>query len=190
VKALNVTAGVRGTDLWGKSTPERTFVVLIEGRIEVGSPGNPTVTLDKPMDYYERRAGAVPGVQRMEPSVLRGLRARDRDGRGEGPVATGAGRWLVVAAALPDRRAAGVLNEALRSSGYPVRARDGERGQVEVVVQGLAGEAEARALAASLRQVDGRCDPAGPADALIGRNSARASAVCPMSSLIRVDSPL
>jgi hypothetical protein len=133
-------------------------VVLIEGRIEVGSPGNPTVTLDKPMDYYERRAGAAPGVQRMERSVLEAY-ARETEMGDGGPVATNAGRWLVVAAALPDRRAASALNEALRSGGYPSELLDGERGQVEVVVPGLAGEAEARSLAASLRQVKGVATP-------------------------------
>ena len=125
----------------------------------MGSPGNPAVTLDKPLDYYERRAGAAPGVLRMEPSALEAYSRETEMGEG-GPVATAAGRWLVVAAALPDRRAAAMLNENLRSSGYPSEVADGDRGQVEVVVPGLDGEAAARSLAASLRTVQGVATPA------------------------------
>src|SRR5688572_29790003 len=52
IKVKNVTVGIRGTDLWGKSTAERDWVVLLEGRISVGSEGHPTVTLDQPLDWY------------------------------------------------------------------------------------------------------------------------------------------
>lgn len=70
IKALNATAGIRGTDLWGKSARERTFIVLIEGKIEVSSPGSPAVTIDQPLDYYVHRAGAAPVVRRMDPKEL------------------------------------------------------------------------------------------------------------------------
>jgi hypothetical protein len=158
VKALNATAGIRGTDLWGKSTPERTFVVLIEGKIEVGSPGNPTVTLDKPLDYYDRRAGIAPSVQRMEASALEAY-ARETEMGDGGPVATPEGRWQVVAAVLADRGVATIMNDGLRSLGFPTEMADGPRGEVEVVVSGLAGQAEARALATSLRKVKGIATP-------------------------------
>ena len=35
IRIATVTAGIRGTDLWGKSMPERQIVCLIEGNIEV-----------------------------------------------------------------------------------------------------------------------------------------------------------
>ncbi len=70
IKALNVTAGVRGTDLWGRSTPERSFVVLIEGRIEVSSPGQPKRTLDTPLDYYERGPKIPAAVKKLDRKTL------------------------------------------------------------------------------------------------------------------------
>lgn len=69
VRALNATAGVRGTDFWGKSTRERTFIVLIEGRIEVSSPGRPPVTIDSPLAYYERKGEEV-GLRRIDARTL------------------------------------------------------------------------------------------------------------------------
>ena len=37
IRVATVTAGIRGTDLWGKSAADRQIVCLIEGRIEVGA---------------------------------------------------------------------------------------------------------------------------------------------------------
>jgi len=65
-----VTAGVRGTDLWGKATPEREFIVLIEGRITVGTTGGTAVTLSAPLHYYERNASAAAGVKTLDPATL------------------------------------------------------------------------------------------------------------------------
>ncbi|HEX7605221.1 MAG TPA: FecR domain-containing protein, partial [Usitatibacter sp.] len=62
IKVQNVTAGIRGTDLWGKSTGERDWVVLLEGKISVGSEGNPTVALDKPLDLYQKPRDGAPEV--------------------------------------------------------------------------------------------------------------------------------
>ena len=70
IKTLHVTAGVRGTDLWGKSTPEREFVVLIEGRITVGAAGQAPVTLSTPLDFYERNAAGTAGVKRLDAATL------------------------------------------------------------------------------------------------------------------------
>lgn len=69
IRALNATAGVRGTDLWGRSTPERSFIVLIEGRIDVSAPGFPATRLDRPLDYLEH-AGGKAGVKRMDAATL------------------------------------------------------------------------------------------------------------------------
>jgi len=62
IKVKNLSVGIRGTDVWGKSTDERDFVVLIEGKISVSSEGNPTVALDKPLDLYQKPRDAAPSV--------------------------------------------------------------------------------------------------------------------------------
>ena len=62
IKAKNVTAGVRGTDLWGKSTDDRDLICLLEGKISVGAEGHPTVTLDNPLDFYQKPRDAAPSA--------------------------------------------------------------------------------------------------------------------------------
>src|SRR6185436_18615166 len=52
IRIATVTAGIRGTDLWGKSDDQRDLVCLIEGRIEVARLADAPVTLDQPLDFF------------------------------------------------------------------------------------------------------------------------------------------
>jgi hypothetical protein len=55
-----ITAGIRGTDIWGKSDVERQLLCLIEGRIEVSSPEQAAQTMDQPRTYYLVAQGQAP----------------------------------------------------------------------------------------------------------------------------------
>ncbi len=57
ITVATVTAGIRGTDLWGKSDPDRQIVCLIEGRIEVTPPGESPIGMDQPLSFYVRDKG-------------------------------------------------------------------------------------------------------------------------------------
>ena len=151
IKVKNVTVGIRGTDLWGKSTPGRDWVVLLEGRIAVGSEGNPQVTLDKPLDLYQLPQGGKPDVTRADAKVV-GEWALETEMSADGPEARADGRWRVVAGVRPRRDDARALVRRLRGAGYPaeVVAKDGH---FIVQVSGLAGEPQARALAAGIRSL-------------------------------------
>ena len=155
VKVKNVTIGIRGTDVWGKSTAERDLACLIEGRITVGAEGHPTLTLDQPLDFYEKPANADPKVARVDPKQLEAW-AKETEPQDDGPVARGGGKWTVVAGKYTQRDGARLVTRALRERGYPAEMAGGEKGEVfRVQVRGLAGEAQARALMASIREVPG-----------------------------------
>ena len=47
-----VTAGIRGTDIWGKSASDRDFVVLIEGEIGVRRGEEAESTLSRPLTAF------------------------------------------------------------------------------------------------------------------------------------------
>jgi hypothetical protein len=149
IKVKNVTVGIRGTDLWGKSAPDRDWVVLLEGRIAIGSEGNPQVTLDKPLDLYQLPRDGKPDVTRADAKVVEAW-ALETEMSADGAEARADGRWRMVAGTRPKRDDARALVRRLRSAGYPaeVVAKDG---YFIVQVAGLAGEAQARALAASVR---------------------------------------
>ena len=153
VKVKNVTVGIRGTDLWGKSTPDRDWVVLLEGKISVGSEGNPTVTLAQPLDWYQKPRDAAPEISRADPKLVEEW-ARETELSGDGAAARAGGRWRMVAAAKPKRDDAIALSRRLRRAGYPSEVVAKE-GYFIVQVPNLAGEAQARALMSSVRDLPG-----------------------------------
>ena len=57
IRFATVTAGIRGTDLWGKSTPDRQVVCLIEGDIEVQPPNEAAIRMNTPLQFYIRDRG-------------------------------------------------------------------------------------------------------------------------------------
>ena len=164
IKVKNVTAGIRGTDLWGKSTDERDLVCLLEGVISVGAEGHPTVTLDQPLDFYQKPRDAAPSVAKVDAAQI-AIWAQETEISRDGPAARRGGTWRVTAATFPTRDEALRLNRTLRASGYPSEV-GGRPGAVTVSVARLAGESEARALMANLRTVPGVAIPTiteGPA---------------------------
>lgn len=153
IKVKNVTAGIRGTDLWGKSTDERDLVCLLEGKISVGSEGHPDVTLDQPLDFYQRPRDGTPSVAKVDEKQI-AIWAAETEISAEGPAARMDGAYRVTAAAFPSRDDALAMNRRVRASGYPSEIAQRE-GAWLVQIGGLAGESQARALMANLRSIPG-----------------------------------
>jgi hypothetical protein len=158
IRARSLTIGIRGTDLWGKSTDERELVCLIEGAISVGAEGHPAVKLDQPLDFYQLPRDAAPSVAKVDPKQLEQW-ARETDPQKDGPVGTVGGAWRVTAATFDARDDALALNRRLRALGYPAQVTGDKAGPFAVRVAGLGGEDEARALMQNLRSVDGVSNP-------------------------------
>jgi hypothetical protein len=159
IKVGLVTAGIRGTDLWGKSSEARDLVCLLEGRIAVESEGHPAVALEQPLEFYQRPRGGEPGVGKVDAKQVEEW-ARETELAPDGPTARAGGRWRVAAAKYETRDRALATRRDLRARGYPAEVAGPHNGIYSVNVSGLAGEAEARALMANLRQVPGITLPA------------------------------
>jgi len=142
IQAKSVTVGIRGTDLWGKSTGERDLVCLLEGKITVGAEGHPQVTLDQPLDFYQKPRDAAPSVARVDPKELEEW-AKETELSPDGAAASPQGRWRVVAAVKPKRDAALALGRRLRAAGYPAEILQKDK-YFGVQVTRLAGGKEAR----------------------------------------------
>jgi hypothetical protein len=153
IKAKSVTVGIRGTDLWGKSTGDRDLVCLLEGRISVGAEGHPQVTLDKPLDFYQKPRDGAPSVASVDQKQLAEW-AADTELSADGAAATPQGRWRVVAAVKPGRDAALALRGRLRAAGYPAEIVQKDK-HFAVQVARLAGEREARSLMSAIRDIEG-----------------------------------
>jgi hypothetical protein len=158
IHARGTSIGVRGTDLWGKSSEEREVVCLIEGAISVGSEGHPTVKLDQPLDFYQLPRGGSPSVAKVDPKQLEQW-ALETEPAKDGPVGTVDGAWRVTAAELGSRDAALELRRRLRGLGYPAQMSGEKAGLFAVHISGLGGEEEARSLMHNLRSVPGVSSP-------------------------------
>lgn len=152
VRFSTVTAGIRGTDLWGKSTDTGDVVALLEGNIVLTRPDAQPLTLDRPLTLYQApRTGDVPPLQTLSSEQLAGFAAETEIGDGAGAVEK-RGRWQVVAAQAGEEGQAAALRDLLRDAGYAatVRPIDGGR-TLRVLIEGFATQADATALAARLR---------------------------------------
>jgi hypothetical protein len=157
IRVANVTAGIRGTDLWGKSSPGREVVCLIEGALEVGAEGETPVRMDQPRQFYERVQGETQAVGFVDPVQL-ATWAQETEVAVERGAARRGGQWTLTLARVATQGAALELYDRLRDAGYaaqihPVKAGAGH--EYLVRISRLASKADAEALGAQLRGTAG-----------------------------------
>jgi len=162
VTVATVTAGIRGTDLWGKAAADRDIVCLIEGRIEVSRQGDPTITMDQPLSFYiAPRGQPALAVAPVDPEQLKQWATETEIADGRGAARRG-GRWKVVLASGESENEVLTVYQAVRAAGYAAelqpRRVQGKR-TYDVRIASLPSQAEAEALARSL---DGRYGVSSP----------------------------
>jgi cell division septation protein DedD len=153
ISVATVTAGIRGTDLWGKSAPDRQIVCLIEGKIEVGAQNETPVVMDQPMQFYRREKDVTQPVGLVDAAQLTQWAAETEIEKGKGAARRG-GKWQVTLAS--GARLDDVLKvyEQARAAGYGAEvspAMSGEKRIYNVRIRNLPSKAEAQALAEQLK---------------------------------------
>ena len=162
IRVATVTAGIRGTDLWGKSdAADRQTVCLIEGKIEVGAEGEAPVTMDQERQFYRREKGQTLPLGFVEPTQLAQWAQQTEIADGQGAARRG-GKWRVTLASVGAQNEALSVYDQLRTAGYaaeihPVKA--GEKRVYVVRISRLPTKADAEALAAQLRGKHGVDEP-------------------------------
>jgi len=153
IRVATVTAGIRGTDLWGRSRAKNEIVCLIEGQAEIGAEGEPAVTLDQPLQFYQRQEGKTQPVGFIVKQQLDQWASEVELEAGKGAARRG-GRWSVRLARADNQNDALRVYDELRSAGYPAEifpAMDGDKRAYVVRIRSLPSQAEAQALAERLR---------------------------------------
>jgi hypothetical protein len=161
ITVATVTAGIRGTDLWGRSRDQREIVCLIEGRIEVGAEGETPVTMDQSRQFYVRDKGKTQPVGLVEPQQLNEWAKETEIERGKGAARLG-GKFSVVLATADNQRDALMVYDEVRKAGYPAEIRpskDADKRTYVVRIRNLPSKAEAGALADALRGKHGVQNP-------------------------------
>lgn len=161
IRVANVTAGIRGTDLWGKSVPDKQVVCLIEGKVEVGAEGEASVVMDEPRQFYQRLKGETQPVGFVDPTQLAQWARETEIEAGRGAARSG-GKWTLTLARADTQKAALEVYDRLRDAGYaaeifPVKSGDGH--DYLVRISRLSTKADAEALAEQLRGTAGVEEP-------------------------------
>ena len=158
LRIATVTAGIRGTDLWGRSVKDNEIVCLIEGAIEVGAENEKPVRMDQPRQFYQRDKGKTQPLSVITPEKLAELARETEIETGKGAARRG-GKWKVTLADAQSKEAAGALLEKLHAAGYAAESRAQRRRAYVVRIAQLPSKAEAEALATKLRGQHGVSDP-------------------------------
>ena len=161
VRVAQVTAGIRGTDFWGRSRGDRQIVCLIEGAIEVGADGEQAVTMDKPLQFYQREKGQTQPVGFVAADQLAQWGRETEIEAGKGAARLG-GKFSVQLAAADTQDAALAVYDQVRAAGYPAALaprKEGDKIVYRVLIRNLPSRAEAQALANRLKGNFGVEDP-------------------------------
>lgn len=151
VRIATVTAGIRGTDLWGKSDDEKDLVCLLEGRISVSHEGeNGFHTLDEPLDFYVAPKGK-PALPKAKVDAAKVVNEWAPQTEPQAGVARSDGRWRLIVAVVANQDEALQWYDSLRGAGYAARIRPLAGGKYRVGLERLASEADARTLGEKLK---------------------------------------
>ena len=165
IRVATVTAGIRGTDLWGKSSGDRDIVCLIEGKIQVQREAEAPVAMDQALQFYiapKAADGKADGSKRAELSTVERsqleLWALETEiSAGQGAARKG-GKFKVVAGSNANQGEALKVYDQLRAAGYAAEifpAGSPDKRIYEVRIGGLPSKAEADALGVRLEAITG-----------------------------------
>lgn len=153
IRVATVTAGIRGTDIWGKTEPERDFICLLEGRIGVSHQDGDSREMSEPLTFYVAPRGQPPkSIEKADPETVKKWAAETEIQSGAGALRRG-GQWKLLMARADSQQEALEVYDRLAAAGYPpsIRPRVADGGvRYEILLRGLASRAEAEALAGSL----------------------------------------
>jgi hypothetical protein len=161
ITVATVTAGVRGTDLWGKSIPQRQVVCLIEGKIEVGAAGETPVVLDQSRQFYQRVNDQTQPVGLVDPVQLGEWAKETEIESGKGATRRG-GKFRVELASADSQNDALAVYDQVRAAGYAAEIRPAkveDKLVYRVRISNLPSRAEAQALAGQLKGKFGVTEP-------------------------------
>lgn len=154
IRVATVTAGIRGTDIWGKTEPERDFVCLLEGRITVSHQDGDSREMSEPLTFYVAPRNQPPkGIEAADPETVKKWATETEIQAGAGVTRRG-GKWKLLLASFDSQQATLEVYDRLAGAGYAAAIRPrivGEAVRYEILLRNLASKAEAEVLAAKVK---------------------------------------
>ena len=155
LKVGAITAGIRGTDIWGRAADDEDFIALLEGSIEVASDGSAPQLMQQPLTLY-RKADGLPAdpLQTVDASVVQAL-APETELDADAGIADGRGGYALVLMSLRADELVEANLARFDNAGYAVQARTAEVGgavYTRILLDGLADRRAAENLRQRLAQ--------------------------------------
>jgi len=153
------TAGIRGTDFWSMTDAEHDAACIFEGRIDVDTPNQGTVTLAEPTAFWANffDKPAEPAGKATPQQLQKFLSSTElKPGSG---VATMTGKWRVVSGQFNNLNAAKVQADVLQKAGYASSVNAvGAAGKLgyEVSIARLASPDDANTVASKVTLLSGQ----------------------------------
>ncbi len=118
-----ITAGIRGTDIWGRSNQAQDLVCLIEGAISVDTEGAATTTMDQALSFYVKPKGqtALP-VDQVDMQQLQIWAAETEVDAALG-IASTDGVWQLVLISLTHQGKAEQVKRSFHEKGFAVQIK-------------------------------------------------------------------
>jgi len=165
IRVATVTAGIRGTDLWGKSDDQRDLVCLLEGRISVSHAQTGEITMSEPLAFFiaPRQQPPLP-VGKVTAAQMRQWAAETELDTVAGGARRG-GRFRVEVSTAPDQQSALRDYDAVRRAGYPAviqPVKSATAVEYRVRIVNLLSERDAQAMAEKVKAL-------GLANATVGK---------------------
>ena len=156
VKISTITAGIRGTDVWGRSTSQEDLLCLLDGRISVEHGGR-EFSMAEPLLFFIAPRGQPPKPVASVDKRQVDEWSEETELRDGGGALRRGGRHGVDVVGATDRSGAAQSLGKIRDAGYPARVevtRDGYGSEDHHVrITGLATPGDAAALAEKLRSL-------------------------------------
>lgn len=135
IKIATVTAGVRGTDVWGKAADDKEIVCLIEGKVHVSKGIDTPVLMDEPLQFYiSPKDGTEAKLAKVTLEQL-GVWGRETEINPDAGAMRQGGKWKVVLVSAKTQDEALSVYDKVRKAGYPVEIAPvkGEDGHIYAV---------------------------------------------------------
>ncbi len=154
IRVGTATVGIRGTDVWGRSTAEKDLVCLIEGHVQVRHPSlDDAVDMSEAMTFFVADKGVAPApVAPVDPAQLKEW-ASETDILPGAAAISATGRSLLRLGDAGSEADALNLYDRASAAGYPARINvlPGDAGYVyQVVIGGMVSRDAARRMAEEL----------------------------------------
>ncbi len=153
-----VTIGIRGTDIWGRTSSNGDLFALLEGKVSVKRDGENHFIMQNKLSYIVAARGQpTTAVMPIDLAELSDWAKETEPQRGRGIVTTD-GKWAVNVMSLQNNKAADQLLQKLNGGGYAATVQQIQvtgKTWLRVRIQGFATRQDATSFASHINYMYG-----------------------------------